>query len=201
MADLFDGLVSESKIFKGAGRVVYAASAQGFPDAIAEVINSTTFALASGWSDFGATTRDGITVTRGFDKDEGVEVDQIAVNVLKGGVKNWRGQVSMTLLHSSLEMMKMAMEADDIQTNGSERYMDVGSPSLVSERRLAVIQKHSKTGKLRVLAFRKASLSPEELSMAFQSEEPTAIPISFDIEADLEIAEADTNMFRIIEEV
>ena len=200
MADLFDGLVSESKIFKGAGRVVYAAAAQTFPAAIADVINPTTFVLASGWSDFGATTRDGITITRGFDKDEGVEVDQLATNVLKGGVKNWRGQVGMTLLHSSLEMMKIAMEGDDIQTN-SERYMDVGSPSAVTDRKLAVIQKHSKTGNLRVFAFRKASLAAEELSIAFQSEEPSSIPLTFDLEADLDIADVKTNMFRVIEEI
>ena len=201
MAELLDGLVTESKIFKGAGRVVYAASGQTFPDKIADVINASTFALASGWHDFGATTRDGITVARGFEKDEGVEVDQLASNVLIGGVKGWTGRVSMTLLHSSLEMMKIAMEASNITAGtGDERYMDVGSPSLVSERKLAVIQKHSKTGLLRLLAFRKASLAPEELSLAFQSEEPTAIPIAFDLEADLDVPQAAENMFRIIEQ-
>ena len=121
MAELLDGLVEESKIYKGAGRVVYAASGQTFPSAIDDVINDSTFVLASGWNDFGATTKDGITISRSFEKDEGVEVDQLAANVLLGGVVKWTGQVSMTLLHSSLEMMQIAMEAGTIATAAGEQ--------------------------------------------------------------------------------
>lgn len=200
MVDLLDGLVTESKIFKGAGRVVYAGSVQGFPTQLSDVIDTGTFVLASGWSDFGATTTDGITVTRAFDKDEGVEVDQLASRVLKGGVKNWRGTVGMTLLHSSLEMMKIAMEGGDIETGSGERTLLVGSPSSVTERKIAVLQKHSKTSKLRMIVFRKATLAAEELSMAIKSGDAVGIPVKFDLEADSEIADPTENMFAVIEQ-
>lgn len=201
MAELFDGITTESKVYKGAGRVIFAPVGWVFPEEIADVIDPDTFVLASAWEDFGATTPDGITVSRNFEKDAGVEVDQMSTNILRGNVKNWTGKVTMTLLHSSLEMMKIAFEAADIDTGNGERTMDVGAPIAVSEQRLAVIQKHSKTGKLRIFAFRKASISAEEISLAFKADTATGIPLSFDVEPDLDIGEASTNMFRIIEQV
>lgn len=114
MATLFDSVVDEAKVYKGASRVVIAAAtADGgpsFPSKIEDVINVTTFVLASGWTDIGATTRDGAKLTRTVEMEEGVETDQLAVAILKGYPKKWEGQVAFTWLHTDVDSLQIAFE-------------------------------------------------------------------------------------------
>src|SRR3972149_4341419 len=150
MANLFDSVVVENEVYKGAGRVVYAAKGTAFPAQISDVIDTSTYTLTSAWKDLGGTTEDGIRIVRGFDKDEGVKADQLAVRILKGRVLNWRGQVGMALLQSQLEKLKVAHEGSAISTSGAERTIFFGSPTTLTEYLLGVIQKHSVSNKHRM---------------------------------------------------
>ena len=151
MATLFDSVVDEAKVYKGASRVVIgAATGDGgpsFPSKIEDVINVTTFVLASGWTDIGATTRDGAKLTRTVEMEEGVETDQLAVAILKGYPKKWEGQVAFTWLHSDVESLKIAFEgvapAAVAGSQGSQKEMKFGSPVALTERQVCIIQKHN----------------------------------------------------------
>ncbi len=206
MASLFDSVVSDSKVYKGAGRVVWGAlAADGgpdFPEKIEDVINPSTFVLASGWNDIGATTRDGISITRSVEMEEGVETDQMAVAILKGTPKAWSGQVSCTLLHTDVDSLKLAFEAaaatEVAGSQGTQKLLKVGSPTSLASRQMCVIQRHSSTNKFRMFAFRKLVLAAEEIEVAIQSEEASKLAVKWDMNADL-TKTVDDNMFQVFE--
>ena len=205
MASLFDNVVSEPKIFKGAARVVYADIMQPFPTKIEDVIDPTTYALAAGWHDLGATTRDGVRVIRGLEKDPGVEVDQVASNILLGAIRRWTGRVSMSLLHTDIDTLILCFETGAKTTTSAgagvvaQDIIQVGSPPTLTKRRLAVIQKHSVTDFLRMLVFRQASLAAEDIEVPFQSDEVSVLPVTFELEADLTQPDAE-NLFAVFEQ-
>jgi len=196
VADLFDSVVDESKVYKGAGRVVYGLATDdggpSFPTKIEDVIDPSTFVLASGWTDIGATTRDGVKVTRTVEMEEGVETDQLAASILKGYPKKWEGQASFTWLHTDVDSLKIAFEADDPSavagSEGDQKELKFGSPTSLTERQLCVIQRHSRTNKYRMVALRRVIKSAEEIELAFQSEDATKVAMSFDLLADTEQA-------------
>jgi len=201
MAGLFDGVVIENRVYRGAGRVVWAPKGTPFPISISDVINLTTYALVAPWADLGGTTKDGITIVRGLDKLDPVMPDQLPAGILRNQPVNWRGTVAFSLLHTDLDTLKQILEGGSITSGTGERYLDLGTPETLTEILLAVIQKHSKTGKHRMFAFRRCTLAGEDIEMAIQSEEATALPVTFDLEPDLSISDLKANLYRIFEEV
>jgi hypothetical protein len=200
MPNLFDAVVVENEVYKGAGRVVYAPSGTAFPTQISDVIDTSTYQLTSAWTDLGGTTEEGIRIVRGFDKDEGVKVDQLAGNIMKGRAINWRGQVAMNLLQSQLEKIKIAHEGSSISTSGNERTIFFGTPVQLTERLLAVIQKHGSSGRHRLFVFRKATLAGEDSEVTISSSDPSAMPVTFDIAPDTGVTDETKNMYALIEE-
>ena len=192
MASLFDSVVAESKIYKGASRVVIApATADGgpsFPSKIEDVIDLSMFVVASRWTDLGATTRDGVKVTRTVEMEEGVDTDRLAASILKGYPKKWEGQASFTWLHTDVDSLKIAFEADEPSavegSEGDQKELKFGSPTSLTERQFCVIQKHSRTNKYRMIALRRVIKSAEEIELAFQSEDATRVAMAFDMLAD-----------------
>jgi hypothetical protein len=192
--------VDEECIFKGAGRVVLAPLGTAFPGSIEDVMNVTTFALTSAWSDWGGTTCDGISFMRGFDADEGIEVCQLGTSILKGGARNWRGQVGFNLLETCLQDLDRAWEgsSDGAQVvDAQESYWDFGSPDEVTTYRVAVIQQHSRDDdNLRMFAVRRAALAGEDSELVMNNTDPAAVPVVLEMEADPTVDRED-NMFRV----
>lgn len=109
MATLFDTVVDSDKVWRGAGRVLIAPSGTSFPGRLEEIIQPKTpqpnshasaYALGTGWVDIGGTNDDGVAVTRGFEGEEGVVVDQLKAPLFAGDPKTWSMQASMTMLHT-----------------------------------------------------------------------------------------------------
>lgn len=200
MSNLFDGVVVEDEVYKGAGRIVYAPSGTAFPTAISDVIDTSSYSLTSAWDDLGGTSEDGIRIVRGCDVDEGVKVDQINSSILKGRAINWRGKVSMNLLQSQLEKLQIAHEGSTISTNGDERTIFFGTPTVLTEYLLAVIQKHTHSGKHRMFCFRQVTKSGDDSEMAISSKDPSAIPLTFEVGVDTDISDETQNMYALIEE-
>lgn len=200
MAGFLDAVVTTDRIFKGAARLVYAAEGQSFPGSIDSVMDTREYGLTHHWYDLGGTTPDGIRVVRGFDKDEGIEVDQIKSAIMKGAARNWRGQMATNLLETSLANLAIVWEGGTLRTVGDEKLLDFGSPEQVTERLLAAVQQHSESGKFRMIVIRKATPAGEDAEITLQSTDPAAIPFTVDMEADLTVAEVVNNMFRVIEQ-
>jgi hypothetical protein len=198
---MFDGFtVDEPCIYKGAARVVFADIGTAFPEELADVMDPTTFALTSAWHDWGATTCDGVTVTRGFDKDEGINVCQLNSPILKQGATNWRSRASFAALETCLADLNRAWEgsSDGIQNvDADEDYLDFGSPDVVTVRRVAFIQQHSLEDEIiRMIAFRRASLAGEDSEMAMNKTDPSGTPVVLEAEADTSV-DVDQNLFRV----
>lgn len=206
MASLFDNVVDDSKVYKGAGRVVYAATvADGgpaFPEQIEDVIDCESFVLASGWNDFGATTRDGISVTRSLELEDGVETDQLSTAILSGTPKLWKSQMKLTMLHTDLASLALGFESPAAEAvgvgEGTQYKLKVGTPSSLTERQLAVVQRHSALNKYRMVAVRRAMLAPIDLEIALKSEEASQLALTFDMQADT-TQETTDNMFQVFE--
>jgi hypothetical protein len=206
MASLFDNVVSESKVYKGAGRIVWGAKTSdggpAFPEKIEDVINLDTFVLASGWTDLGATTRDGVSVTRSVEMEDGVETDQLAVAILTGTPKKWAGQVGCSMLHTDVASLQLAFESPAASevggSEGTQYKLAVGSPTALTERQMCVIQKHSSENRYRMLAFRRLIMASNEIELALQAENASKIPMKWDMNPDLN-EEAMENMFVVYE--
>lgn len=201
MARMFDSYtVDESDIFKGAGRVVYATSGTAFPTSIEDVMDVGTFALTSAWHDWGGTTCDGVTIMRGFDKDEGIMVCQLGVPILKSGASNWRGQVGFEMIETGLGDMDHAWEGSqdgEQVVDAEEAYWDFGTPDNLTVYRVCVIQQHSRDDtNLRMIAVRRASLAGEDSEMVMNNADPSTLPVVLEMEIDPAI-DKDDNMFRV----
>lgn len=201
MTRMYDSfVVTESDIFKGAGRVVIAPLGTTFPGSIEDVMNVSTFALTSAWRDIGGTTCDGISIMRGFDKDEGIDVCQLGTPILKTGASGWRGTVGYELLETGLQDLDRAWEgsSDGAQVvDAQESYWDFGSPDEVTTYRLAVIQQHPRDDdNLRMFAFHRASLAGEESELSMSRDNPSSLPTVWEIEADPSLHKED-NLMRI----
>jgi len=111
MATLFDSVVTQNNVWRGAGRVVYAASGTSFPGALDSIIQPATpadphgvaYTLGGDWNDLGGTTEDGVTVTREFEGQDGVPVDQLKYQLFEGDPDIWRMRVGMSLLETDYE--------------------------------------------------------------------------------------------------
>ena len=195
-----DGIVEEDSIYKGAARLVYAAQGQSFPSSVDSIMSTFDYTLQEGWNDLGGTTPDGVRLVRGFDKDPGVEVDQIKSNIMKGRAGNWRGGMGTNLLETDVAKLKILWQGGTARTVGAEKLQDFGSPETLTEQLLAAVQKHSETGKFRAIVIRKATIAGEDMEIPIQSGDASAVPISWEMEADTSISLAEDNMFRVIEQ-
>lgn len=210
MADLFDSVVSKTKIWRGAGRIVYAASGTSFPGRIESIINPSTFALNASWSDIGGTSEDGVTVTREFEGRDGVMVDQLPYPLFAGDPHNWKMSCGFELLETDIAKLQIAWElpASVALTSGSgptdygiaQTKVGLSAPNSLTQRLLAVIQEQPEDADLRVIAFRKAQLTPEATELVMASSDPSGLAITFDCQADSDIDDDSDPFGAVFEE-
>lgn len=202
MTTLFDNVVTSNDVWRGASRFLYAASGTSFPGKLESVIqpsspndpDASAYALGSGWTDFGGTTKDGVTINREFEGADGVTVDQLKYQLFAGEPVSWKMMVSATLSQTSQTNLRIAWElpatrsiaadASGPDYKVAQTYLKFSAPDSLTERLLAVVQQHSENSNLRVAAFRKAVLTPESREMIIQSSEASNIPIQFECKAD-----------------
>lgn len=195
MATLFDSVVTEGNIWKGAARLLYADDATSFPGEMESVINPETYALGEGWNDFGGTTEDGVTITREFEGFDGIGVDQLGYPVFEGDPAEWSMALAASLLETDPDNLAIVFElpaATDVSGSSVEQKKLVfNAPTTLTERMVAAVQQHSENDNLRVFVFRKAQPTPESREMVLAKSEGTAVPITFDLQADTDVADAD----------
>jgi len=182
-------VVDQTKLVKGAGRIMYAADSQAKPTKIGDVINTTTYAAQSGWSDLGAT-REGIQITVN-NTESGFDVDQVA-GLLLTTPENWECSVTTNLAEVTLENMVIAWEGATVTVdNGvtpSEKETGFAGATSYTERRLAVLFKKPASSAPQALVgyfFHRAVRAPQEGTLNFQKGgDAMVIPVRWNILAD-----------------
>jgi len=195
MATPLDSVVSGARIWKGAAPLLYANAGTSFPGEIESVINPTTFALGSGWNDFGGTTQDGVTITREFEGSDGIEVDQLAYTIWDGEPDEWSMMLAASLLETDPDNLAIVFElptaVDHSGTSVEQKHVAFSAPTSLTTRMIAAVQQHSENENLRVFVFRDAKPTPDSREMVLAKTEGTAAPVEFELEADTTVADAD----------
>lgn len=183
MANFF--VVDTSKLVRGAARIMYAASGQTAPASISDVIDTTTYAAQSGWSDLGAT-KNGIAISIN-NTESAFTVDQVSGDI--GTAPDvWSCTVSTELAEISLEKMQIAWEGATVTTDSnvtpSEKETGFAGATSYTERRLAVLfQKAS----LDIVGyfFWRAVRAPQQGTITYQKGgDAQTIAVQFNILAD-----------------
>lgn len=216
MGTLFDSVVTESKIWRGAARVLIAPSGTSFPGVLESVIQPKTpatgshavpYALGNAWTDIGGTSEDGVAITRGFEGEDGVAVDQLKAPLFEGDPRSWTMRVGLSMLETSYDKMAIAWELPTASViaagtgpdyNVAQHKALFSAPDTLTERLLAIVQqKPQSSGELRAFVFRKAKLAPEDSELAVQSGEASGLPVTFNCHADTTI-DNDADQFGVM---
>lgn len=198
-------VVDQTKLVKGAGRIMYAASSVAKPDDIGDIVNTTTYAAQSGWNDLGAT-REGIQITVN-NTETGYDVDQVA-GLLLTAPENWECSVTTNLAHVTLENLVLAWEGAAVTINTgptpSEKVTGFAGATSYTERRLAVLFKKPASASpsgLTAFVFWRAVRAPQEGTLNFQKGgDAMVIPVRFNILADATQADPLTAFFAVYEQ-
>lgn len=214
-AKMIDSItVDRDQIYKGAGRLVVSDpdTLTSFPGRLESIMNpatpvsGTAYALASGWSDLGPTSEDGIVIRREAELSEGIAIDQRNTPLDEGEPDSWAMAMECTMMATSLANINKAWEAgmlrnhDADSTHVAQSVLDLDAPASFTERMIAVIQEDTKSGKLRAFAFRKAVPAVDGSEMNIQSGEATGLPVTFTLKADEDISQGSGQFGRIYEE-
>jgi hypothetical protein len=168
---------------RGPAKILYAPATLPLPVLIAQVVDPTGGAPASGWNTFGLT-RGGINVSKNLDIAVRDDVDQII------------GAFDQDVTDRSYTVTSQMAEVLDTAQLGVA--FDVGTPTVVSttgatqvmiplesgtnkttERRLAVVFPKAETGKVLAFVFRRAALSGGEKVFRFDKNDPASPPVEF----------------------
>lgn len=217
-AKLLSNIVAQNNVWRGAARVVYAASSQSFPGKLESIIapstpkdpHATPYALADGWSDMGPTTTDGVTVTRGFEGEDGVEVDQSNVALFEGAPSSWDVTLAFTLAHTDPDSLAIAWELPTKRSYAKDEsgpdykvaqtYSKLAAPTALTSRRIAFIQQHPTTSLLRAFVFRDVTLAPGESELILNRANASFMPMNLVANPDTDVSEAEDIFGGIFEE-
>lgn len=207
MAKMIDAIsVDRDTIYKGAARLVYAnTTLASFPGRFESVMNATTYALVSGWNDFGATTEEGITVSRSAELSDGIALDQRVTPLDEGEPESWEMSLETTLLNTSLTNVALAWEAGTLRAYiadggyAAQHVLDLDAPTSFTQRMLCVIQEDPKSERLRMVCFRKVTPKVDGSDLTMSRGEASELPVSFTLAADEDVAQGSGQFGRIYE--
>lgn len=189
--------ITGTNVVKGAGRLMVADTTQAFPTQISDVIDTTDYDAASGWTDVGATTG-GIVITRGFDT-EGFTVDQV-VGDLGEDITGWNNSIETSLAETSLENFDLAWVGGSISTSGNERKLTFGDPANVPQKKLAILFQ-DRYGFIRLYAFRLVQRAGDDSALTHEKGgDPLALPILFRAFPDTTVTDRDERIFTIFQQ-
>lgn len=178
-------VVDTTKLVRGAARIMYAASGQTAPASISSVIDTTTYAAQTGWSDLGAT-KNGIAISIN-NTESAFTVDQVSGDI--GTAPDvWSCTVSTELAEISLEKMQIAWEGATVTTDTSvtpsEKETGFAGATSYTERRLAVLFQKAST-KIVGYFFWRAVRAPQQGTITYQKGgDAQTIAVQFNILAD-----------------
>jgi hypothetical protein len=193
--------IDQTKLVKGAARLMFAPDTEAKPASISDVIDTTTYDAAGTWQDLGAT-REGIQITVN-NTETGFDVDQVA-GLIGTSPENWECSVATNLAEVTLEHMVIAWEGADVTIDTgvtpSEKETGFAGATSYTERRLAVLfQKPD--GNLVGYFFHRAVRSPQEGTLNFQKGgDAQVIPVRWNILADATESDPLFAFFRVREQ-
>ena len=208
MTKMIDSVpVTRDNIYKGAARLVYSDPdvLTSFPGRFESVMAAATYVLVTGWEDFGATTEDGIKITREAELSEGIPVDQRVTPLNEGEPDKWTMGLETSLLDTSLANVAIAWQAEINHAyiaageSAAQHALDLDAPVAFTERMLCAIQEDPKTEKLRMACFRVVKPKVEGGELAMSRADATELPVSFTLAADENISEGYGQFGRIYE--
>jgi len=198
-------VVESDNVWKGPCRLLWAAAGTSFPGVLESVIQPKTvagghleaYAVSADWNDFGGTSEDGVTITREFEAEDGIPVDQLNYNLFEGDPTNWQMRMAATLLETDYQNLVMGWELPTARTlavdasgpdyNVAQKRVDFSAPTKLTERLMAAVQQHPETDALRVFVFRKAVLGAEGMEMQLSGGTVTGLAQSWMCKADPDV--------------
>jgi len=188
--------IDAAKIWSGPHRAVIADDTQTFPTKLEDIIDLSTWALKTGWSDFGPTSDDGFEITREGDRTEGVAIDQRDFNIGGGDYTGVTMGGTCTVMYTDAATLKIKWElgsTTDVPAvtgaggNVHQTRTKIGNPARPTRRRLAVLQQQA-NGMLRAFVFRLAST---ELggSVVLKKGDPEGTEVTWVFEPDVSISD------------
>ena len=204
--------VTRTKIWKGTFRLVVSDPDEytSFPGRIESVIATSAsaddkYTLASGLTDLGPTTTDGLTVRRTAELSDGIELDQRRTNLDEGEPDTWAMSCEATLRHTDLDNFGIAWEGGTQRThaaNGThvaQHSLALDAPQEFTARMLFAVQEDPSNGNMRVFAFRDATPAVDSESVLGRTE-ATNLPLTMTLRADTSIDENSGQFGMIFEE-
>lgn len=189
--DFYPTAINDESFVRGPGRVLYANLSMPAPTQIANVINLSTYAAMSGWTDVGAT-KGGVQITFN-NSEETFDVDQILSEIASLPTSSEMA-VQTQLAQSTLDWLSFAWEGDTVTTNasangGPEKNTGFGPFESYTQRRLAVAFRRPTSGKLRLHFFHKAQRAPQESAVTYnKTGEQQSVPMRWRILPDTSLA-------------
>lgn len=196
--------INDESFVRAPGRLLYADLSTSFPTQIHDVVNTSTYAPQTGWTDLGAT-KGGVQVS--FNNSEDLfTVDQIIgeIDSLPSGAQM---SVQTQLAEATADHLSLAWEGTSVTTNsgatgGSEKNVSFGPFESYTRRRLAVGQRRPSSGKLRLTVFRKVQRSAAESTLTANSTgDQTTIPITFRVLPDTSVTNVLARYCTIFDQV
>lgn len=208
MTQMIDAItVDRATIYKGASRLVYSdpVTLTSFPGRFESVMNATTYALQTGWTDFGATTEDGVMIRREASLSDGIPVDQRRSPLDEGQPESWNMSAETTLLNNSLANIALAWQAGTLRahaadgSNAAQHALDLDAPGEFTYRMLAAIQEDPISNKLRMAVFRKVTPKVDGSELSMSRTAASELPVSFTLASDEDVAQGSGQFGRIYE--
>lgn len=196
--NFYPTFLDDEGFIRGPGRVMYAAATQSFPTGISNIVNLSTYASMTGWSDLGAT-KGGVQVSIN-NTEESFDVDQVLgdINSLPTA---WECSVSTQLAEMTLDRLSFCWEGSTVTTSGGEKSMSYGAPTFYTRRRLCVLFQRP-NGKIRAFVFRKVQRAPQESTITFnKTGEQQSVAVRFKAIADLSVTDVYSRFFTAFDQV
>lgn len=208
MADTLTNVMTltEDNIYRGPSRLVYGRIGLTEPTKIEDVIEPSTYVLASGYFDLGFTSEDGVSVNREMDTFDGIPLDQRKTNVYEGQPENWTMSLTCDMVYADVATMAIIWELGDTTTLGAEAGQiaqtktTVGAPQSLTERRVVVLQEDNETGRMRMLWFRKAIPMQEGSETQIYDGGAAMLPLAMKLDQDLDVTDSSGPFGLIFEE-
>ena len=206
--------VTRANIYQGAARLVVSDPdlLTSFPGRLESImkpatpITGTAYELATGWTDLGPTSDDGVTIRREAELSDGIVVDQRNTALDEGEPDKWTMEAEANLMETTLENFQKMWEGGTLRAHAqdgshvAQHVLDLDAPASFTERMAAFIQEDPSTGKLRAFAFRKTIPQVEGSEIALKSSEATALPLKLKLKSDETVSEGSGQFGRIYEE-
>jgi hypothetical protein len=188
----------QSKLVRGAARILIAPNSQAKPAKLADVINLTTYAAQTGWIDLGFTIN-GIQINVN-NTESAFDVDQVQ-GPIGSAPTGWEANVVTQLAETTLDHLIIAWEGapktiDTTTTPDEEETGFAGAPNYTERRGAVMFQRPDLT--IVGFFFHRWVRAPQQGTLDFQKAgNAQTIPIQFNCLADATESDPRTQFFKV----